>query len=115
MSKKYNKYDVSPEKFVEVWQASEDADEVAQKLAMPKAVVLARASSYRQMGVKLKKLERSLNVDKLNNIIEEINKKNGVETVDTTRTVESIENDPNKLKVIVGDILAEVHDKKKKR
>lgn len=82
---------------------------------MPKPVVLARASTYRQMGVKLKKLERSLNVNKLNSIIEEINKKNGVETEDTTRTVENIDNPPEKLKTIVGDILADIHGKKKKR
>lgn len=72
-------YDVSPEKFIEVWQTSSSADEVSRKLGMPKPIVHARASSYRQNGIKLKKMprssSRSLDVDALNRLIEEIEDK----------------------------------------
>ena len=57
-------YNVSPEDFVKVWQSSESADEVAQKLNMPKNIVLARSAVYRKNrkdgspGVPLKKMPR---------------------------------------------------------
>jgi hypothetical protein len=70
-------YDVSPQRFVEVWQTSGSADEVAERLDMPKPIVHARASNYRSLGVKLKKMPRSsklkLNVEALNQQIEQFN------------------------------------------
>jgi hypothetical protein len=72
-------YDVTPEKFITVWQTSESADEVAEKLKMPKPIVLARASGYRRGGLKLKKMPRrpgkGLDIERLNRLIEELNGK----------------------------------------
>jgi hypothetical protein len=68
-------YGVTPQRFVKVWQTSSTAEEVARRLNMPKSIVHARASNYRQQGIKLKKLARSskgLDVDGLNRLIEEI-------------------------------------------
>ncbi len=69
-------YNVSPEDFIRAWQSSETAQEVADKLKMPKAIVLARASKYRQDGVKLKKVKkrhkRKLDVAELNKMIEQL-------------------------------------------
>jgi len=70
-------YDVTPEQFITAWQTSESADEVADKLKMPKAIVLARASGYRRAGLKLKKMPRRpskvLDIERLNRLIEELN------------------------------------------
>ncbi len=72
------KYDVPPEVFIEAWQRAESAEEVAEKLGMPKPIVHARASNYRMAGIKLKKMPRRpknrLDVDKLNKLIDKINK-----------------------------------------
>jgi hypothetical protein len=66
-------YNVTPEKFIEVWQTSSSADEVASKLGMPKPIVHARASNYRALGVALKSMPRPkksrLDVRELNAII----------------------------------------------
>lgn len=57
-------YNVAPVKFVETWQNSESAQEVAEKLHMPKNIVLARAAVYRKPrkdgspGVPLKRMPR---------------------------------------------------------
>jgi hypothetical protein len=70
-------YEVSAEEFVRAWQQSSSVDEVAEKLGMPKPIVLARASTYRQKGVKLKAVKRGakgLDVDTLNAIIDELNR-----------------------------------------
>lgn len=84
MAKKPNvgrtEYDVSPEQFIRVWQAANSVDEVAAKLKMPKPIVLARKSNYVKAGVKLKKMprkstSRNLDVDRLNALIDELNKK----------------------------------------
>src|SRR5687768_7634734 len=62
--KNRKKYAVSPEQFVKVWQESNSAQEVADKLGMPKNIVLARSAVYRKNrgdgspGVPLKKMER---------------------------------------------------------
>jgi hypothetical protein len=73
---KRTSYAVSPEQFVRTWQTSQTAQEVADKLGMPKPIVLARASGYRKEGIKLKKLRREsrrgLDVDALNRLIAEI-------------------------------------------
>jgi hypothetical protein len=53
-----NRYNVSSEKFVEVWQASASAAEVSEKLGMPKNIVLARSATYRKAGVVIKKMPR---------------------------------------------------------
>ena len=67
------KYNVSPEEFVTAWETSETPLEVATKLNMPKPIVLARASSYRAVGVRLNKMTRkrvdSLDIAGLNNLI----------------------------------------------
>jgi hypothetical protein len=72
------KYDVSPEVFIQTWQRANSAAEVAEKLGMPKAIVHARASNYRQAGIKLKKMFRQprnkLDIDSLNKLIEQIDK-----------------------------------------
>ncbi len=73
-------YRVPPEKFIEAWQTSSSIDEVCQRLEMPKPIVHARASNYRQAGIKLKKMPRkgvSLDVERLNRLIEDINQKMG--------------------------------------
>ena len=72
-------YDVSPEKFVRVWQQSTSVDNVAIKLEMPKPIVLARKSNYTTLGIKLKKMprkstERGLDVNALNALIEELDR-----------------------------------------
>ena len=72
-------YDVSPEKFIRVWQQSTSVDDVAAKLGMPKPIVLARKSNYTALGIKLKKMprkstDRGLNVNALNAMIEELNR-----------------------------------------
>ena len=71
-------YKVSAEEFVRVWQESASADEVANRLNMPKPIIFARASGYRQSGVNLKKMPRhknkALDVEALNKIIDEIDR-----------------------------------------
>jgi hypothetical protein len=72
-------YGVDPKAFIEAWEASRTPQEVADKLKMPKAIVLARASNYRQAGVKLKKLQRrskrAIDVEGLNRLIEDLRKR----------------------------------------
>lgn len=59
------RYNVSPEQFVQTWQESNSAQEVADKLGMPKNIVLARSAVYRKAradgtpGVPLKKMPRN--------------------------------------------------------
>jgi hypothetical protein len=73
-------YDVTAEEFVRAWQASGGghADPGgAEVLKMPKPIVLASASRYRQMGVNLKPACRGakgLSVDELNAIIDELDR-----------------------------------------
>jgi hypothetical protein len=73
---KRTEYNITPEQFVTAWEQSESADEVAKRLKMPKPIVLARASSYRHAGVKLKKMKRKstrgLSVDALNAVIDRL-------------------------------------------
>jgi hypothetical protein len=69
-------YDVSAEQFITAWEQAGSAEEVVEKLGMPKAIVHARASTYRSAGIKLKKMPRKarkrLDVDALNKLIEKI-------------------------------------------
>jgi hypothetical protein len=78
-SRKVRKYAVSPEKFIEVWELAESAEEVAAKLQMPKPIVHARATNYRRAGVRLKSMPRrnrkSLNVESLNILIDKLAEK----------------------------------------
>lgn len=63
--KERKQYNVSPEKFVTTWQSSNSAAEVAEKLGMPKNIVLARSAVYRKPrkdgtpGIPLKKMPRT--------------------------------------------------------
>lgn len=74
-----NDYQVSAEQFVQTWQECETAQEVAVKLGMPKAIVHARASSYRSDGIRLKKMRResrrALDIEGLNRLVECVNRK----------------------------------------
>ncbi len=73
-------YDVTPKQFVSAWQSSDSADEVSEKLGMPKPIVLARASNYRSVGVALKRFQRkrkSLDVQELNQLIAEAGGREG--------------------------------------
>jgi len=67
-------YNVNWESFVDAWQASTTAQEAADKLGMPKNIVLARYALYKKSGAKLKKMERKnprkLDIDALNRRIE---------------------------------------------
>ncbi len=71
-----HRYAQSCQDFIRVWETSGSADDVAEALKMPKAIVHARASSYRQLGVKLKKMPRKmskqLDVEALNGLVEEL-------------------------------------------
>lgn len=68
-----NSYRVSPADFVKVWQESGSAQEVADKLGVPKHIVLARSAQYRKNNIPLKKMPRinprKLDVDALTRII----------------------------------------------
>jgi hypothetical protein len=72
------KYDVSPEAFIEAWQRADSAEEVAEKLGMPKGIVHARASNYRMIGIRLKKMPRrpknKVDVASMNKLIDQINR-----------------------------------------
>lgn len=72
--KQRKQYNVSDAQFVEAWQTSKSAQEAADKLHMPKNIVLARSAVYRKRGIQLKKMERKnprrLDVEKLNKQIE---------------------------------------------
>lgn len=78
MSKKSRKsYNVPPETFVAVWQSSNSAQEAADRLGMPKDIAQARASGYRNEGVRLKMMPRGavtrkLSVPALNRLIDDL-------------------------------------------
>lgn len=65
-------YNVSSTEFVQAWEEANSAQEVSDKLDMPKNIVLARSAVYRKRGVKLKKMPRNnprkLDVDFLNSL-----------------------------------------------
>lgn len=75
-SKSQKTYHVTAEDFVIAWNTSTSAKEVAEKVGMPIPIVHARASKYRKAGVRLRdhKVQsgRSLNVAKLNALIDEL-------------------------------------------
>lgn len=71
------RYEVTPEEFALTWNASDSAEEVAEKLGMPEPIVLARVSNYRKRGVNLKKMRRKnarrVDVEAINKSIETTN------------------------------------------
>ncbi len=81
MKKGKTDYDVPADVFVRTWQSSSSAQEVADKLKMPKPIVHARASMYRGAGIALKRMPRhqteALDIKGLNAIVAEINKQMG--------------------------------------
>lgn len=62
MKHRKNEYGVTPEQFVTAWMRSYHAGEgmagVVARTGMPKAIVSARASGYRRLGVKLPRFPR---------------------------------------------------------
>lgn len=50
---------VTREQFIETWESSTSAQEVASRLCMPKALVYAHASRCRREGVELKQMPSS--------------------------------------------------------
>lgn len=81
--RKLAQYEVTPEEFCRVWTAASSADEVAEKLDMPKPIVSARASTYREKGIPLKKMprgssKRGLDVQGLKELVEALNKQHNV-------------------------------------
>ncbi len=80
-------YKISPEEFVLAWETSETVSEVLEKMKglaqakkapiMTKEIVLSRASSYRNLGINLKKLKRKhgkpIDIASLNTLIGRLN------------------------------------------
>lgn len=68
-----SKYGVAAQRFVEIWEESDSVKEVADRLNMPPAVCAARAKSYRDLGIPLKKMPRvrrkSLDIKALTSLI----------------------------------------------
>ena len=68
-----SKYGVAAEQFVSAWEESDSVKEVADRLNMPPAVCSARAKSYRDLGIPLKKMPRirrkSLDIQALTSLI----------------------------------------------
>jgi hypothetical protein len=71
-------YSVPAEDFIRAWQSASSAQEVADRLKMPKPIVLARAANYRKAGVHIKKMprrsNRRLDVAALNKLIEQLDR-----------------------------------------
>ena len=111
-------YDVTPKQFVEAWQSSESADEVAEKLGMPKPIVLARASNYRSTGVQLKKFKRKtkskIDVQELNELIAQVNKREGIDPPvhQPREKKQSVELPADEVASIVGDVIRQLHTKR---
>jgi hypothetical protein len=91
-------YGIDQTTFTILWESSGDTDELVEKFrqyaeerqlpAMPKAIILARASAYRTAGVGLKKMERistrSLDIKSLNAIIAKIRRGEAVQLPEAT-------------------------------
>lgn len=60
----------SPEAFVRAWQAAKKPEEVAAALGMTKRAVCTRAERYRAKGVRLKRLDWTLDIEALNKLAE---------------------------------------------
>jgi hypothetical protein len=99
------RYDIPPEKFIEVWETSSTAEEAASRLNMPKPIVHARASQYRKAGVKLKSMPRPskarLDVKGLNNLVAVIKSaKRGADEQGLS---------PEQTQSVVDEVLAKIH------
>ena len=110
-------YNVPAEVFIATWQTSASAMEVSERLKMPKDIVHARASTYRQAGIRLKKMPRhqtkALDVDKMNAIIDEIDRQAGnqVPKAPPKKSQEPVI--PEDVRSIVQKVLAEKEEGKK--
>lgn len=75
MAKRSN---ISPEEFVRIWQGAKNSNEAYQQfqeLGLSKAGANARATTYRNKGVELKRFQRgraSLDITALNNLAKSI-------------------------------------------
>ncbi len=96
-------YNVTPEEFIKIWQTSESVTEVSDKTGMPEPIVHARASNYRQAGIRLKKMPRKnrlgLDVERLNKLIEVLEKKG--------KEMKNLRMSPEEIKKLLREILGE--------
>lgn len=115
-------YAVGVEEFVRAWQTSESAQEVADKLGMPKPIVLARASGYRDAGIKLKNFKRgpknAVPVDEMNRLIEQIEAEKQGRTPEYQRLHKlppeeaARQADPELVRLIVAKVLEAIDPRK---
>ena len=110
-------YNVPAEVFIATWQTSASAMEVSERLKMPKDIVHARASTYRQAGIRLKKMPRhqtkALDVDKMNAIIDEIDRQAGKQEPQAPPKKAQEPVIPEDVRAIVRKVLAEKEEGKK--
>lgn len=105
----------TPEHFVEIWQTSESAKEAASRLGMPVAIASARASIYRTMGIPLKSMrkKKTIDVDSLNELIKELNRRQGKTTEPLPNGTTERKKKPLKpeagIKDIVRNVLSAIH------
>ena len=78
------KYNVTPEQFAEIWTRSNSAEEAAEAMGMPLGIVLARLSTYRKRGARLKKMPRKntrrVDIKAMNRVIDEVMEELGQES-----------------------------------
>jgi adenylosuccinate lyase len=71
----------SPEVFIETWETSKNVAQVAERLGITPAAVHQKATAFRNIGVKLKKMPRRMkkeyDVEALNKLIFDLAKKTG--------------------------------------
>lgn len=99
------RYDIPPEKFIQVWETSSTAEEAAARLNMPKPIVHARASQYRKAGVKLKSMPRPskarLDVKGLNELVAVIKS--------AKRGADEHKLSAEQTRSVVDEVLAKIH------
>ena len=84
---------VGPVEFVEMYERASTTAELAEKLDWTPGQVMGRASMYRKAGVKLKRMQMGrprLEVEKLNEMIGDIQKTQPVQPVQQKRGIERI-------------------------
>lgn len=112
-------YPVEPEAFVVAWQKARTIAEAAEELKMPKSVVAARAAAYRQMGIALKKMARrvapSLNIEKLNGLIADINKEIGLPPPTPSPKPKTLGVEQDEIKKNIKGVLGAIHEVKGKK
>jgi transcription elongation factor Elf1 len=88
---------------------------VADKLKMPKDIVLARASTYRGAGIRLKKMPRhsnkALDVQALNNLIDNLDRKMGKEPTPVIDLQPEVLGEAADVRSNVKDVLRAVHSR----